>query len=130
MCMILFGLSIAAFFLICFGSWSQKLIGAEYIYSLQIIYYSQFGIQNYNSNLSPLQFLGLVGLNMKSEKISEVNFRFKDGSQLINFSSKIIEIDFVAVISVTAFMFICLAIVRILVNKTKAKKIKILKLMA
>jgi hypothetical protein len=128
--MALFALSILAFIFIFFGSWSQKLIGAEYIYSLQIIYFSQFGIKNYSSNLSPLQFLGLVGLNMKSERFSSVNFRFDDDFQIVNYSSKIIEMDFVAVIGAIAFMFLSLIVVRIVADKTGVKKIKILKLMA
>lgn len=50
-------------FLLVVGSWFQKMVGAELINSLQLIYYLHFTSENYTRTMSYFCEMSLLGLS-------------------------------------------------------------------
>lgn len=56
-------LSVGAYILLFLGSWFNKMIGVEFMQTLQIIYLSHFTIKQYYHGFHVFQYLAFVGMN-------------------------------------------------------------------
>lgn len=80
-------LSGVGIFLVVFCSWIHKMIGVQFLFTSQIIYYTHFGITEYDSRISILQYLCLSGFNYKAKDFSFINFTTHPQFQSIDFSA-------------------------------------------
>ena len=60
---IIFSVSLAALFILLMGSWLQKMVGLEYVFLLQLVYYSHFGLPSYKECFGIFQYLAPASLN-------------------------------------------------------------------
>jgi len=56
-------ISVGAYLLLFLGSWFNKMIGVEFLQTLQIIYLSHFTIKQYSQGFGVFQYLAFVGIN-------------------------------------------------------------------
>jgi hypothetical protein len=80
-----------ALFLVFFGSWLQKMIGVEFINSLQIVYFLTFSIIKYTSTFNSLRKLSFIGLSLLSVQRQTQTFSLSPNFQREVFSMKTAE---------------------------------------
>lgn len=59
----MFGISCSSLALLLLGSIFHKMVGVEFLYTLQLIYYLHFILKDYNLTLSSIEALSLVSFN-------------------------------------------------------------------
>lgn len=102
------GLSGGALLLLFLASWAHKMVGVEFVHSLQLIYYLHFSFKEYTLMLSSFQSLSLVAANDLYWQTLRQNFRMNQ-EQGISYSKGQTELTVVilaipAVLSVLALI--------------------------
>lgn len=78
-------ISVAACVLLVVGSWLNKMIGVEYIQTIQLIYLSHFAIENYNKGLNVFQYLAFVGVNDRFFIGEQINMHLYQDYQMLTY---------------------------------------------
>jgi len=83
----LYTLSILAYLLLLFGSLLNRMIGAELLQTLQIVYLCHFAAPNYTQQISIFQYLALVGLNDRFFHEEYMSLAYYPAYQILPFSA-------------------------------------------
>lgn len=83
---VLLGISCAGLLLLLVGSFLHKMVGVEFLHSLQLIYYLHFAFKDYSLTLSSFQSLSLVSFNNLYWQTDHQNMETTSSYQKIDFS--------------------------------------------
>ena len=71
-----------------------------------MVYYSHFGLNNYDPNVGIFQYLGMAAFNYRSNTFTAINFELDQSRQILEYSPKTSDVSALTISILIAFLLI------------------------